>query len=414
MPTIDQVKLFNILNSLTPVQFGTSSLLPGYPTEEVNFDYTPILISQRLYQWSKSAIYKWVENDELTTYLVETLPMKAFKGGFSLVSKETDDEDPAWAGINELLQAIGYYDTFEEIFQDGYAYRTAFMKYDGVAFQVVPGHLIAEPKEDAYGEPLLFKVQTATGIVDIDPRDANVYYIHRRRRAWLKPIHNELILIYWITYSMTEAAAREGAKFVWVKTQHSDDNILAGIRTKFVGLSNRKMAVTGQDIEDITAIDTKLNATFPVYLDALYKKVANHSLVPSSILFGVSIGAVTGSQVDVGSEYEAYAAIQQEAEKYHLHFLPRLLAQLGITIDLKAVKFKWANTQRMSKREEEEVALLTAQRQAVQCGKPYKTINEVRTENKDAPIEGGDDIEVIEMEPPRFDMKEGKGADKSV
>jgi hypothetical protein len=383
--------------------------------EEVNFDYTPTLISQRLYQWTKDTVFHWVDEDSLTNYLVEILPRKACKGGFELVDPQTDEVVPEWEAIDSRLKEIDYYEMALSIFQDARGYRTGVMKLlNQNRFQMIPGHLIVGVDEDSFGEPIKLKVQTTSGIKEHNPQSEKFYYIHLPRRAWLKPIFTPLVLIKWITYSMTEAAAREGAKFVQVKVKGLDDDGLSAIRTKFVGLSNRKLAVTNEQIEEILVHDTKLSATFEIYLEALYKPVANYCLVPIATLFGVQIGAVTGSQVDVGSEYEAYAAIQEQMERYHRLFIPRIMKLYGTQLNMENVKFKWANTQRMSKREEEEVEGIKAQRQAIQCGKPFKTMNEVREENKDDAIAGGDDIEVLTIKPPTIQQGGGGGADEGV
>lgn len=230
------------------VPYGSSSLMASYPLEEVNFDFTPTLISQRRYYFTKSNIAVWLNEEELTTYLVETLPRKAFKGGFILVDPDTDDEIPEWQAINDRLEELDYYQAFLEIFQDARAYRTSLMRLvDNTRFQIVPGYKIVTVDENDFGDPTTFKVQTTSGITEYDARRETFYYIHARRRAWLQPIFSYLILSYWITYSMTEAAAREGSKFTQVKTKGLDDSQMNTVRARFAGLSARKIAVSSKE-----------------------------------------------------------------------------------------------------------------------------------------------------------------------
>ena len=317
----------------------------GATSTEINFDYTPKLIRERAYTPTKDNLKKWVQYSPVAHYLIETLPREALGEGVLINDRDVD------------------IDLFLRCFIDARLYGISIIS----GIQLVSGQYIVEVKKDDFGAINEFRLTTGKVI----PAQ-NIFYINTQdEMPYLLPIWDNLVFIYWIQYSMCEAAAREGSKFITVATQGLDSTNMNIVRSKFGGLSNRKIAVYDSDsVKEISAIDTKLNATFTDYISANLKMISLYSGVPEATLTGVNAGAVTGSEVNVGSLYAVYRTIQNEAT-------PFLRKYLGIDT---GAEVKWKKRYRMSEKEEEELKLLKVQRMINELNAGIKTIEEVRNE----------------------------------
>jgi len=323
-----------------PAQFGDIASTAS----EVNFDYSPYLIRNRIYEPTKSGMKQWVKYSPVAYYLVKTLVIRAIGEGVLVDDEEFD--------VSEFLEVVIDSRTFGVSILNGK--------------QHISGEYVMEIEKDDFGNILEFKL---TNLKRIDPE--KVFYIVEDE-PYLLPIWDNLVYIYWIQFSMCEAASREGAKFVVVETEGLDVNNMNVVRSRFGGLSNRKMAVyDNSSIKKIDVLDTNLNATFTDYISMNLKMISLYTGVPEAVLTGVNAGAVTGSEVNVGSLYEVYRSIQKHYEKW----FKKYLKYKGINFS----KIKWKKRYRMSEKEEEELKLLRAQRLALELGS-YKTEEEVRKE----------------------------------
>jgi len=384
------------LNALYGVQFPTS------PLEEVNFDFTPTLISQRAYNISDSILKLWRENDCVANYLLEILPRKALGLGFELVDKETGQKPAWWDNIKGMLDDLDFNEKFLDLYISARTFGKAVMNYTSDGLQIIEGDKIMKIEKDEYDNPITFTIQTVNGMQIVGADE--IFYIVNKR-PYLQPIFNNLVYIYWIEYSMCEAAAREGSKFTVVETEGLDESAMNVVRSRFVGLSARKLALYDKtNVKDIKVLDTKLNATFTEYLSANFKKISLYTGVPEAILTGVHAGALTGSEVNVGSLYEVYQTIQKDAEKWVKKILRRMIP----TIDFSEVEFKWNRKYRLSEREEEEIKMLRAQRHNTELS--YKTVNEIREEEGLEPL----DESITVSAPKTISVIKEKGVDKGI
>jgi len=349
-----------------------------------NFDFTPSLISMKAYEFGPQFIRKWVEHDVVAEFLAKSLHAEACRDWFDIVNIKTGDIHPDWHDWKIDLKKMGFFRSFMGAFQSMKTYGIGVMNYTRAKkFQLIEGDLISDIELDIYGEPERFKIQTRSGLKEYNAKKFDVLY---QSPSYLQPVFDILVYMKWITYSLTEAAAREGSKFTVVWTRAQDEALQNEIRTKLVGMSSRKLAVASHAVlEDIDVIDTKTNADIVKFLEPLYQFISLKCRVPSAMLMGLHLGPDKGSVTTIGGMYEAYAIVQNEVEDIIVPLLEKYL-----NTSLKGYRLEWKKAYRQSQDEIEAVLKMKAERHAIEMG--WKKINEIRHEEGLEEVPGGDVI----------------------
>jgi len=346
----------------TPVPSGATG---GATTSSTaaNFTFIPPLIHQRRYEFSFDNIVKWWRKDFLAQYLIQSLTQKALGDGFHLADPDDEDEEPVreWDAWERALRKKCHIKDIINVVQGTRAFGISMLNYTQAGrFQVLYGNKLTQVKQDDFGE-----------ITDVSVRmgkklDVSNLRIYRNEfpddpmgYSYLEPIWDNFVFIKWITFSMCEAAAAEGAKFLTIGVNQPKKGTITRLSVALPGISARKAFVHDVAIvppEAIRVHDTRLSALFTDYLLACYRQIALYTCIPESHLYGVQQGKVVGAETDIGSEYEALSLIQRDVEP----FLMDVLRSPPFRFEVDELKFVWHKKARLTATQEAELEELKA------------------------------------------------------
>ena len=148
--------------------------------------------------------------------------------------------------------------------------------------------------------------------------------------------------------------------------------------SRVVIVSNRKV----EKIEFVNADGS--NIDFPTELDSRLRIIAAAIGIPMDILVGVSAGAITGSETNIKTFYQALNLIQSSFKPG----IRELIAAVGHAGTDYRIRFitRYAH----DKLEESKIFMNNAQTLAIKSG--WLTINELRAIDGYGNIEGGDQL----------------------
>jgi hypothetical protein len=330
----------------------------------------PELIRFRRYEFNNANILQHWRKNSLTHYIVQTLPNKALRDWFYFASEDDEDDEPI-SEMKDLEQLQKEYKLKENTLKVAHgsrAFGLSLLNYDNTVnrFQVIHGNKIIKARNDKFGDLESLKVslpRNQSAQLDMDfVRPLRRYFPDEAKGlSYIEPIWDQLVFIYWITFSMAEGAAAEGSKFLTIGVKDPKKGTIARLQNKIIGVSQRKAFVHNIDLVPSDAIDvkdTKLTATFHDYLVACHEQISLYITVPISILLGVASGKMEyGAEMDLGGEYEAYGIIQQEMEPY----LREVFKGEPFFFDTDGYKFIWNKKQRLTDKEQAEIELFKAQ-----------------------------------------------------
>lgn len=370
------LKLTNVMG--VPDFYSSSS------KDLTNFTFIPDLIRWQLYHFDNTTIKYWCEKDFLTKFLVSILPMKALGGGFDLVD---EDEKPfaIWENTwKPELQRTDFWKSFCKTFVYGYQYGMGILHFDEVVeqFEVIPGSRIQKIEVDAFNTPTNIILNPTQGQPS-PPLDMDYTYWVRNEgedepkgRSYLEDIFDILVYIKWIYYSMCEQSAGEGSGFFVMGLKNPKPGQIARAQEEVVGLSARKGLIV--DIEamppaEMKRLDVNHSPIMPLHISECYKALALKTSVPEDILTGIHAYR-SGGETNVGSLYEAYSQIQNQAKDALITILCKMFKEKREVF--AKLKFVFHDQQRMGELQEEQLKFVKAQR--INLEMQYKLLSEIR------------------------------------
>lgn len=326
----------------------TSVPMPWSYDSESNFTYMPPFIRKASFAFRAENIEMLAAEHNFTKWLIYGLTSEALDDWFDIydpIDKET--KITALDYHHEEAENLKLKSEFIRAYSRLRGFGAGFLFYrkSKEEFIALKNSLVAITRDIITDE-----ITSVMILASEFANDENMN-IMDAKQAWFEPIYADCIFHHFIKYSMCEGAAREGAKFLWIKTVHSNPDALQQIRRKFKGLSSRKGATTGPDILDLqNVVSNTLSGEFKNFLRAIREEIAMYSKYPADIMEGTSGGVVTGSEINVKGQYHAYKIIQNDALQY---IIP--LYKKYFKIDLTLYHIKWGKEYNLDEKGQAEL-----------------------------------------------------------
>lgn len=207
-------------------------------------------------------------------------------------------------------------------------------------------------------------------------------------RAWrmegipvLWPIWDDLILLRWLKYSMTEFGARVGGGFFLIMTDAKTRVELERAAELFRGINSRKNAVVGEKfVKDVRqVVNQAMNVGYSQFIETLYDSISAGSGIPKDIIRGASSGTLSTAQVNEKSLYRKIKSVQNHDKQYIRQFIRWLAKNVDARFkDLLNFEIKYKREYELSEIEMAQINQMRMATADLMLRTGLFTLNEIR------------------------------------